>query len=83
MFSPERDRFASIRIPGSKKERTHLSHMNKQSSYEWSTSCEFEDLSSRITSEKEILALFEKMMFVLYPVVKKHVNKQIGTSEPW
>ncbi|XP_047664094.1 protein diaphanous homolog 3 isoform X2 [Tachysurus fulvidraco] len=57
-----RDRFASIRIPGSKKERTHLSHMNRQSSYEWSTSCEFEDLSSRITSEKEILALFEKMM---------------------
>ncbi|XP_060732155.1 protein diaphanous homolog 3 isoform X1 [Tachysurus vachellii] len=57
-----RDRFASIRIPGSKKERTQLSHMNKQSSYEWSTSCEFEDLSSRITSEKEILALFEKMM---------------------
>ncbi|XP_058256927.1 protein diaphanous homolog 3 isoform X3 [Hemibagrus wyckioides] len=56
------DRFASIRIPGSKKERTHLSHMNKQSSCEWSTSSEFEDLSSKITSEKEILALFEKMM---------------------
>ncbi|KAK3561813.1 hypothetical protein QTP86_014391 [Hemibagrus guttatus] len=56
------DRFASIRIPGSKKERTHLSHMTKQSSCEWSTSSEFEDLSSKITSEKEILALFEKMM---------------------
>ncbi|XP_060797730.1 protein diaphanous homolog 3 isoform X2 [Neoarius graeffei] len=56
------DRFASIRIPGSKKERAHLSHMTKQSSNDWSTSSEFEDLSSRITSEKEILALFEKMM---------------------
>ncbi|XP_053094324.1 protein diaphanous homolog 3 isoform X2 [Pangasianodon hypophthalmus] len=56
------DRFASIRIPGSKKERTHLPHMAKQSSCDWSTSSEFDDLSSRITSEKEILALFEKMM---------------------
>lgn len=36
--------------------------MTKQSSNDWSTSSEFEDLSSRITSEKEILALFEKMM---------------------
>ncbi|KAM9461087.1 protein diaphanous homolog 3 [Clarias gariepinus] len=57
-----RDRFASIRIPGSKKERTQLAHMTKQSSYDWSNSSEVEDLSSRITSEKEILALFEKMM---------------------
>ncbi|KAF4083396.1 hypothetical protein AMELA_G00140710 [Ameiurus melas] len=56
------DRFASIRIPGSKKERAQLFHMTKQSSCDWSTSSEFEDLSSRITSEKEILALFEKMM---------------------
>ncbi|KAF7703658.1 hypothetical protein HF521_022665 [Silurus meridionalis] len=56
------DRFSSIRIPGSKKDRTHLPSMTKQSSYDWSTSSEFEDLSSRITSEKEILALFEKMM---------------------
>uniref|UniRef100_A0AAY4DPJ9 Diaphanous-related formin 3 n=1 Tax=Denticeps clupeoides TaxID=299321 RepID=A0AAY4DPJ9_9TELE len=54
------DRFASIRIPGSKKERPHLPYI-KQSSSDLSTS-EFEDLSSRITSEKEILALFEKMM---------------------
>ncbi|KAG1949890.1 protein diaphanous [Pimephales promelas] len=56
------DRFSSIRIPGSKKERPHLSHMSKHSSGDWSTSSEFEELSSKITSEKEILALFEKMM---------------------
>uniref|UniRef100_A0A8C1ZWS1 Diaphanous-related formin 3 n=1 Tax=Cyprinus carpio TaxID=7962 RepID=A0A8C1ZWS1_CYPCA len=57
------DRFSSIRIPGSKKERPPLSHMSKHySSGDWSTSSEFEELSSKITSEKEILALFEKMM---------------------
>ncbi|XP_030627945.1 protein diaphanous homolog 3-like [Chanos chanos] len=56
------DRFASIRIPGSKKERPPLSHMKHSSSSEWSYSSEFEELSSKITSEKEILALFEKMM---------------------
>uniref|UniRef100_A0A673MUH5 Protein diaphanous homolog 3-like n=1 Tax=Sinocyclocheilus rhinocerous TaxID=307959 RepID=A0A673MUH5_9TELE len=40
-----------------------LSHMSKHSSFgDWSTSSEFEELSSKITSEKEILALFEKMM---------------------
>ncbi|XP_045074348.1 protein diaphanous homolog 3-like [Coregonus clupeaformis] len=59
------DRFASIRIPGSKKERPHLPHVKHSSSSEWSSSsssAEFEDLSSKITSEKEILGLFEKMM---------------------
>ncbi|KAJ4946948.1 hypothetical protein JOQ06_008991, partial [Pogonophryne albipinna] len=60
------DRFASIRIPGSKKERPPLSHP-KPNANDWSTassstSYQFEDLSSKITSEKEILALFEKMM---------------------
>uniref|UniRef100_A0A672K9Y1 Protein diaphanous homolog 3-like n=1 Tax=Sinocyclocheilus grahami TaxID=75366 RepID=A0A672K9Y1_SINGR len=61
--SKELDRFSSIRIPGSKKERPPLSHMSKHSSFDdWSTSSEFEELSSKITSEKEILALFEKMM---------------------
>ncbi|XP_034019376.1 protein diaphanous homolog 3-like [Thalassophryne amazonica] len=60
------DRFASIRIPGSKKERPPLSH-GKHSSGDWSlssasTSPQLEELSSKITSEKEILALFEKMM---------------------
>uniref|UniRef100_A0A667YKC4 Diaphanous-related formin 3 n=1 Tax=Myripristis murdjan TaxID=586833 RepID=A0A667YKC4_9TELE len=59
--------FASIRIPGSKKERPQLSHP-KHNPSDWSissassTSAGFEDLSSKITSEKEILALFEKMM---------------------
>ncbi|KAL7854955.1 hypothetical protein SRHO_G00171450 [Serrasalmus rhombeus] len=56
------DRFASIRIPGSKKERPNFSHMTKHSTSDWSSSLEFEELSSKITSEKEILALFEKMM---------------------
>ncbi|XP_068435700.1 protein diaphanous homolog 3-like isoform X2 [Clinocottus analis] len=60
------DRFASIRIPGSKKERPPLSH-SKHTTNDWSTSSsatshQFEELSSKITSEKEILALFEKMM---------------------
>uniref|UniRef100_A0A3Q3JQC3 Diaphanous-related formin 3 n=1 Tax=Monopterus albus TaxID=43700 RepID=A0A3Q3JQC3_MONAL len=59
------DRFASIRIPGSKKERPLLTH-SKHSSNDWSVSStstiKFEELSSKITSEKEILALFEKMM---------------------
>ncbi|XP_034723820.1 protein diaphanous homolog 3-like isoform X3 [Etheostoma cragini] len=60
------DRFASIRIPGSKKERPPLSQ-SKHNTNDWSissssTSHQFEELSSKITSEKEILALFEKMM---------------------
>ncbi|XP_076880922.1 protein diaphanous homolog 3-like isoform X2 [Brachyhypopomus gauderio] len=54
------DRFASIRMPGTKKDRPHLTQLTKPS--DWSSSSEFEDFSSRITSEKEILALFEKMM---------------------
>ncbi|XP_046887552.1 protein diaphanous homolog 3 isoform X2 [Hypomesus transpacificus] len=59
------DRFASIRIPGSKKDRPPLPHLKPSSSCDWSSSsssAEFEELSSKITSEKEILALFEKMM---------------------
>ncbi|XP_062303548.1 LOW QUALITY PROTEIN: protein diaphanous homolog 3-like [Osmerus eperlanus] len=59
------DRFASIRIPGSKKDRPPLPHLKPSSSSDWSSSsssAEFEELSSKITSEKEILALFEKMM---------------------
>ncbi|XP_056134273.1 protein diaphanous homolog 3 [Lampris incognitus] len=61
------DRFASIRIPGTKKERPNLAHC-KHNTSDWSisssssTSAEFEVLSSKITSEKEILPLFEKMM---------------------
>ncbi|XP_049321704.1 protein diaphanous homolog 3 isoform X2 [Astyanax mexicanus] len=57
------DRFASIRIPGSKKERPNLAHVAKYPSpTDGPSSLEFEELSSKITSEKEILALFEKMM---------------------
>ncbi|XP_070787259.1 protein diaphanous homolog 3-like [Enoplosus armatus] len=59
------DRFASIRIPGSKKERpplSHSKHNTNDSISSSSTSHQFEELSSKITSEKEILALFEKMM---------------------
>lgn len=66
------DRFASIRIPGSKKERPPVSHF-KLSASDWSVSSSsttnpFAELSSKITSEKEILALFEKMMvsYILY-----------------
>ncbi|XP_059208190.1 protein diaphanous homolog 3-like [Centropristis striata] len=60
------DRFASIRIPGSKKERPPLS-LSKHNTSDWSissssTSHQIEELSAKITSEKEILALFEKMM---------------------
>nr|XP_057944944.1 protein diaphanous homolog 3-like [Doryrhamphus excisus] len=60
------DRFASIRIPGSKKERPPISH-SKHSNSDWSVfpssnAHEYVELSSKITSEKEILALFEKMM---------------------
>ncbi|CAG5857854.1 unnamed protein product [Menidia menidia] len=60
------DRFASIRIPGSKKERPPLTQ-SKHNSNDWANSSSstlnhFEELSSKITSEKEILALFEKMM---------------------
>ncbi|KAJ8387280.1 hypothetical protein AAFF_G00159030 [Aldrovandia affinis] len=56
------DRFASIRIPGSRKERPHLSHVKHSASSDWAASSEYDDLSTKITSEKEILALFEKMM---------------------
>uniref|UniRef100_A0A3Q3F679 Uncharacterized protein n=1 Tax=Labrus bergylta TaxID=56723 RepID=A0A3Q3F679_9LABR len=60
------DRFASIRIPGSKKERPPLLQ-SKHNTNDWtisssSSSHQFEEVSSKITSEKEILALFEKMM---------------------
>ncbi|XP_034536454.1 protein diaphanous homolog 3-like isoform X1 [Notolabrus celidotus] len=60
------DRFASIRIPGSKKERPPLLQ-SKHSTNDWSISSssssnQIEELSSKITTEKEILALFEKMM---------------------
>lgn len=66
VFCVQLDRFASIRIPGSRKDRPPMSHF-KHSASDWSISSSsttnpFDELSSKITSEKEILALFEKMM---------------------
>nr|XP_021142435.1 protein diaphanous homolog 3 isoform X2 [Columba livia] len=57
------DRFASIRIPGSKKERPPLPHMKQSHSTDWpSTPTDAEDFPSKPLSEREIIALFEKMM---------------------
>ncbi|XP_063808973.1 protein diaphanous homolog 3 isoform X2 [Pseudophryne corroboree] len=57
------DRFASIRIPGSRKERLNLHYMkSSNSSSDWSASSEYEEFPPKQLSEKEILALFEKMM---------------------
>lgn len=66
VFCVQLDRFASIRIPGSRKDRPPMSQF-KHSASDWSISSSsttnpFDELSSKITSEKEILALFEKMM---------------------
>ncbi|NXI41065.1 DIAP3 protein, partial [Galbula dea] len=57
------DRFASIRIPGSKKERPPLPHMKHSHSTDWSsTAMDGEDFAPKPLSEREIIALFEKMM---------------------
>ncbi|NXK09964.1 DIAP3 protein, partial [Herpetotheres cachinnans] len=57
------DRFASIRIPGSKKERPPLLHMKQSHSTDWSsTPMDTEDFAPKPLSEREIIALFEKMM---------------------
>ncbi|XP_065534230.1 protein diaphanous homolog 3 isoform X1 [Lathamus discolor] len=57
------DRFASIRIPGSKKERPPLPHMKHSHSADWSsTPMDTEDFAPKTLSEREIIALFEKMM---------------------
>ncbi|XP_064030462.1 protein diaphanous homolog 3 isoform X6 [Pogoniulus pusillus] len=57
------DRFASIRIPGSKKERPPLPHMKQSHSTDWSsTSLDAEDFAPKPLSEREIIALFERMM---------------------
>ncbi|XP_071662083.1 protein diaphanous homolog 3 isoform X3 [Patagioenas fasciata] len=57
------DRFASIRIPGSKKERPPLPHMKQSHSTDWaSTPTDAEEFPSKPLSEREIIALFEKMM---------------------
>ncbi|XP_031955762.1 protein diaphanous homolog 3 isoform X3 [Corvus moneduloides] len=57
------DRFASIRIPKSKKERPPLPHMKQSHSTDWSsTPMDPEDFAPKPLSEREIIALFEKMM---------------------
>ncbi|NXU19551.1 DIAP3 protein, partial [Pardalotus punctatus] len=57
------DRFASIRIPRSKKERPPLPHMKQSHSIDWSsTPMDPEDFAPKPLSEREIIALFEKMM---------------------
>ncbi|XP_031470340.1 protein diaphanous homolog 3 [Phasianus colchicus] len=57
------DRFASIRIPGSKKERPALPHMKQSHSTDGSsTPTDVEDFVPKPLSEREIIALFEKMM---------------------
>ncbi|NXA01291.1 DIAP3 protein, partial [Nesospiza acunhae] len=57
------DRFASIRIPRSKKERPPLPHMKQSHSTDWSsTPMDLEDFATKPLSEREIIALFEKMM---------------------
>ncbi|OWK64302.1 Protein diaphanous 3 [Lonchura striata] len=57
------DRFSSIRIPKSKKERPPLPHMKQSHSTDWSsTPMDPEDFATKPLSEREIIALFEKMM---------------------
>nr|XP_006010384.1 PREDICTED: protein diaphanous homolog 3-like [Latimeria chalumnae] len=57
------DRFASIRIPGRGRERPNIPPLKQlhSSGSEWFSS-EMEEFTPRQLSEKEILALFEKMM---------------------
>uniref|UniRef100_A0A8B9P060 Diaphanous related formin 3 n=1 Tax=Apteryx owenii TaxID=8824 RepID=A0A8B9P060_APTOW len=64
LFCFQLDRFASIRIPGSKKERPPLPHMKQSYSTDWSSSSpmDVEDFVPKPLSEREIIALFEKMM---------------------
>ncbi|KAL8189851.1 UNVERIFIED_CONTAM: hypothetical protein K2H54_015017 [Gekko kuhli] len=56
------DRFASIRIPGSKRDRFPLPHMKQShsSTSDWSLTADGDDFIP--LSDREILALFEKMM---------------------
>uniref|UniRef100_A0A803YGZ9 Diaphanous related formin 3 n=2 Tax=Meleagris gallopavo TaxID=9103 RepID=A0A803YGZ9_MELGA len=62
-FCFQLDRFASIRIPGSKKERPPLPHMKQSHSTDGSsTPTDVEDFVPKPLSEREIIALFEKMM---------------------
>ncbi|XP_075419116.1 protein diaphanous homolog 3 isoform X2 [Tenrec ecaudatus] len=58
------DKFASIRIPGSKKERPPLSNLKTAfAGHDWSSaSSEMMENNPKPLSESEVLELFEKMM---------------------
>ncbi|XP_025028298.1 protein diaphanous homolog 3-like, partial [Python bivittatus] len=58
------DKFSSIRIPGSKKDRPALLHLKQShcSSSECTTPVEVDDSMPTHLSDQEILVLFEKMM---------------------
>ncbi|CAM5076873.1 unnamed protein product, partial [Natator depressus] len=57
------DRFASIRIPGSRKERPPLLQLKQSHSSDWSSPpADVVEFIPKPLSEREILALFEKMM---------------------
>uniref|UniRef100_A0A8C6Y7M0 GBD/FH3 domain-containing protein n=1 Tax=Naja naja TaxID=35670 RepID=A0A8C6Y7M0_NAJNA len=58
------DKFSSIRMPGSKKDRPALPHLKQShsSSSECTTPAEMDNFSPTPLSDREILALFEKMM---------------------
>nr|BAE38643.1 unnamed protein product [Mus musculus] len=58
------DKFASIRIPGSKKERPPLPHLKTVSGISDSSSLSSETMENnpKALPESEVLKLFEKMM---------------------
>ncbi|XP_042637551.1 protein diaphanous homolog 3 [Orycteropus afer afer] len=58
------DKFASIRIPGSKKERPPLSNLKTAfASNDYSSACsEMMESNAKLLTENEVLELFEKMM---------------------
>ncbi|XP_067842539.1 protein diaphanous homolog 3-like [Heptranchias perlo] len=58
------DRFASIRIPGSRRGRPPLPHLKhaQLSSRDWSAISSEYEYSSKQLPEKEVIVLFEKMM---------------------
>uniref|UniRef100_A0A8C5WVG5 Diaphanous related formin 3 n=1 Tax=Laticauda laticaudata TaxID=8630 RepID=A0A8C5WVG5_LATLA len=63
-FFVQFDKFSSIRIPGSKKDRPALPQLKQShcSSSECTTPAEMDDFRPTHLSDQEILALFEKMM---------------------
>ncbi|XP_077783914.1 protein diaphanous homolog 3 isoform X2 [Podarcis muralis] len=58
------DRFSSIRIPGSKKDRPTIMNLKQlhSTTSSWPTSADLDDFIPNPLSDGEILSLFEKMM---------------------